>query len=225
MKILIVRVGAMGDVLHALPAVSALRRLQPRWRIDWAVDPRWLSLLIGDDERGPIVDMAHLVPTRDWSRAPFSLGTLRSVRDLRLKLREEHYDLVVDMQGTLRSAVIGRLAGAKQFVGYSDPREAAAVHFYRKKINRGGAHVVGQGAELLSAACGVALETAPIELPHESWADHWAEHDAVVARPLCVLAAGAGWGAKQWPAERYGKLAIELKNLGFDVRGQRSAQG
>jgi len=217
MQILIVRVGAMGDVLHALPAVAALKRARPQWRVDWAVDPRWAPLLVGDDERGPAVDMVHLVPAKDWSKAPLSPATLRSVLTLRKRLREEHYDLVVDMQGTLRSAVIGKMSGAKMLAGYADPRESIAASFYKRRIVRRGAHVVEQGAALLGEACGVTLEPGAVEIPHAKWAEEWAETEAVVSRPMAVVTAGGGWGAKQWPAERYGTLAIELKRMGFAV--------
>jgi heptosyltransferase-1 len=214
MRVLIVRVGAMGDVIHALPAVAALRREQPKWRIDWTVDPRWAPLLIGEDERGPVVDMCHIVPTKEWSKAPMSRATLRSVRGLRRTLRTEHYDLVVDLQGTLRSAVIGWFAGADDFAGYSDPRESLAARFYRRRIARQGTHVVEQGAALLGEACGISLVPCEIKLPHAEWADEWAA-ELVGRRRVCVLAAGAGWGAKRWPAEKFGTLARELQAMGF----------
>ncbi len=216
-KILVVRVGAMGDVLHALPAVAALKRARPQWRVDWAVDPRWAPLLMGDDERGPAVDMVHLVPTKEWSSSPLSPATLRSVLTLRKRLREEHYDVVVDMQGTLRSAVIGKMASGELLAGYADPRERLAAMFYKRKIVRRGTHVVEQGAALLGEACGVQLEPSAVEIPRAHWAEQWAETEAVVSRPMAVLAAGGGWGAKQWPPERYGALAIELKRTGLDV--------
>jgi len=217
MKVLIVRVGAMGDVLHALPAVAALRAERPDWEIDWAVDPRWEGLLVGDDGRGPIVNRVHLVPTKEWSRAPLSVATVQSVLRLRKTLRAAQYDLVVDMQGTLRSGVIGWMAGGSKFVGYSDPRESAAAQLYGQKLQRRGVHVVEQGAALLGEACGVALPARAVALPRVSWAENWAELEAVVARPLCVLGAGGGWGAKQWPAARYGELAVRLRRMGFDV--------
>jgi heptosyltransferase-1 len=217
MKILIVRVGAMGDVIHALPAVAALRHERPDWVIDWAVAPRWAGLLTGDGGVGPVVSNVHLVPVKDWSRRPFSVATLRSLLALRKTLRAEKYDVVVDMQGTMRSAVIGRMAGAKRFVGYSDPRESAAAWLYGQKMQRRGAHVVEQGAALLGEACGIALTARAAGLPREEWAENWAEQEAVIARPLCVLGAGGGWGAKQWPAERYGELAVRLRRMGFDV--------
>jgi heptosyltransferase-1 len=267
MKVLIVRTGAMGDVLHALPAVAALRQARPDWTIDWVVDPRWSPLLVDGEGRGPVVSRVHLADTRLWSRAPLSWAMMRSVTSLRRALRAEKYDAVVDMQGTLRSAVIGKMAGAKDLVGYGDPRERMARWWYSEAVERlevpqglkplsnnapdGGtkvpplpssndhkvrvpplpsenfdateawfipnAHVVEQGAALLGAATGVEVKPAVVELPRELWAERWAETEAVVERPLCLLGAGGGWGAKQWPAERYGALAKALRGMGFDV--------
>jgi heptosyltransferase-1 len=216
MKILIVRVGAMGDVLHALHAVAALRHARPDWQIDWVVDPRWAPLLVDVKGNGPIVNRVHLAETKLWSRSPMSATTLRSVLDLRRALRRERYDLVVDMQGTLRSAVIGWMAGGQQFAGYSDPRESLAASFYRTKRRRSGRHVIEQGAGLLGEACGIALEPDAVDLPHDEWADNWAA-DLVGDRRICVLAAGAGWGAKRWPVEKYGALARELHAMGLEV--------
>jgi heptosyltransferase-1 len=213
-KLLIVRVGALGDVLHAMPAAAALRSARPDWTIDWVVDPRWAPLLVNSEGQGEIVNRAHLAETKMWSAAPFSWKTLRSIARLRKELRAEHYDVVVDMQGTMRSAVIGRFARAREFAGYENPREAAPAKLYRRTRRRIGTHVVDQGAALLSAACSIALEPAPVTLPHEPWADNWAA-EMVGDRKICVLAASAGWGAKQWPAERYGALARELRAMGF----------
>jgi heptosyltransferase-1 len=204
----------MGDVIHALPAVAALRVARPEWEIDWVVDSRWAALLVDGDGRGPVVSRVHLAETKLWTSKPWSLATLRSVLALRKVLRAERYDLAVDMQGTLRSAVIGWMSGAMELVGYGDPREAMAARLYGRKIVRRGAHVVEQGAALLGEATGVELVPGAVELPHEAWAESWAT-DLVEGRRVCVLSAGAGWGAKRWPAERFGELARRLRAMGF----------
>lgn len=210
MKILIVRVGAMGDLLHALPAVAALRTARPEWQIDWVVDPRWAPLLVDQDGSGPIVRRVHLAETKLWSRSPASLATLESIRELRRMLRGERYDLAVDMQGTLRSGVIGWISGAKKLVGYSDPRERLAARFYTKRLTRMGTHVVEQGTALLGGACGIALEPAEIGLPRDPAAEAWADEN-VRARPLLMLAPGGGWGAKRWPTERFAEIAQKAR--------------
>jgi heptosyltransferase-1 len=204
-------VGALGDVLHALPAAAALRKARPDWRIDWVVDERWRPLLIGDDE-GPVVDAALDVPILAWKSSPFSFRTAKSfLRFLQLRGR---YDVVVDMQGTVRSSVIGRMAGGKRLTGYADPRERLAASLYKRKLVRQGAHVVAQGAALLGAACGLPLTPTAPELPHTKWADDWAA-ELVGDRKVCVLTPRAGWRAKQWPADKFGLLARELQALGY----------
>jgi heptosyltransferase-1 len=221
MKILIVRVGALGDVLHALPAVAALRRERPDWQIDWVVERRWAGVLAAGDGPGswgpgPVVNHVHLAEAQQWSRAPASPGTLKSILALRRSLRAQRYDLAVDLQGTLRSAVIARMSGAAQIYGYADPREPLAAKLYRKKIAREGVHVVEQGAALLGAATATALTPAAVELPLAAWADEWAA-ELVGRRRVCFLAPGGGWGAKRWPARHFGELAQRLDALGFTV--------
>ncbi|MFC6646656.1 glycosyltransferase family 9 protein [Granulicella cerasi] len=218
MKVLIVRVGAMGDVLHALPAAAALKRMRPETRIDWVIDERWQPLLTNWDEPGPVVDRSFAVPIRKWKQKPFSRETLASLLAFR-KLRGQ-YDLVVDMQGTLRSALIGRLAGGKTLAGYSDPREGFAANLYGRKCVRRGTHVVDQGLSLLGDAVGVELESVlakGVALPRIGWAEEWAEREAVLRRPLALLAAGGGWGAKSWPNAKFGALATQLREAGYDV--------
>ena len=216
MKILIIRVSAMGDVLHALPAVTALKEARPDWEIDWVVTPHWSPLLVDGEGKGPVVRRVHLAETKLWKKAPASPATMRSIFELRSALRRESYDLAVDMQGTLRSAVIGRMSGSGRLVGYSEPRESLAARFYKTKFERRGRHVIEQGAALLGEACGISLEPGSVELPHEEWADHWAA-EVVGDRRTCLLAAGAGWPAKCWAVKKYGALAVELKAMGMDV--------
>jgi heptosyltransferase-1 len=118
------------------------------------------------------------------------------------------------MQGTLRSAAIGWLAGGSRLTGYADPRESMAAWLYGTRAQRQGVHVVEQGAALLGAACGLVLEPAAPELPREEAAESRAQR-WIGGRKLCVLAPGAGWGAKQWPARRFGELAQTLRALGY----------
>src|ERR1700682_2796800 len=114
----------MGDILHALPALTALRKQHPAWKIDWAVEPRWLPLLTAERENAvpgaertearPIVDRIHLVPAKDWGRRPFAGETWAGIRALRADLRAGQYEAVLDMQGSLKSAVVARLSGCRR---------------------------------------------------------------------------------------------------------------
>lgn len=229
---LIVRIGAMGDVLHAMPAVAALRQRHPDWFIGWAIDPCWRELLqtCAISQRGaaarrgaamPLVDRCYTVPTREWKRQPFSLNTLSSIRAVRRELRGEHFDLCVDMQGSIRSSMIGWMAGTGRFAGPADPREQPARWMYGEKIPipMSAAHVIEQGCELLGAAVGESLTPAKVELPLEDAAETWRNELLTRVTPedrkFAIIAPSAGWGAKQWPAERYGAVAAALTQAGY----------
>jgi heptosyltransferase I len=218
----------MGDVLHAMPAVAALRELHPDWFIGWAIEPGWSELLQSSEDFDkasssegrsagkPLVDVWHQVPTREWKRRPLSPNTLGNIAALRRELREAQYDICVDMQGSIRSAFVGRMAGTNVFAGPEQPRESPAAWLYKQKIGVSAAHVVEQGCELLGAAVGEVLRPAKVTLPVDPAAERWCDDLlAGVGDRFVVVSPAAGWGAKQWPAERYGAVAATLARAGF----------
>ena len=190
-RILIVRIGAMGDVLHALSAVTSLREAHPDWLIAWAIEPRWSELLQSAGDLGqagafeartpgkPLVDIWCSVPARRWKKQPLTASTFAEIRATRELLRAWDFDLCVDMQGSIKSAVIGRMAGAKVFAGASEPRERPAAWLYDRRFPLHAGHVIDQGCELLSAATGETLLPAKVNLPVDEAAEQWC--DAVLA--------------------------------------------
>jgi heptosyltransferase-1 len=234
-RLLVVRLGAMGDILHALPAVTALRQAHPSWQIGWVVEPRWQALLsAGNREEGtgnsgrrssamPIVDRLHFAASRAWKRHPLSSKTLSQIKELRRELRAAEYDAVLDLQGAIRSAVIGSMSGCVRRIGEARPREWPAHWFFTERIVTHGAHVIEQDVELASAVAGDPLTAAepllPVDPGAESWCRDWlAERVAPAgAGPLALLTPGAGWGAKRWPPERYAAVAKGLKDRGMQV--------
>jgi heptosyltransferase-1 len=214
----------MGDILHALPAVTALRLAHPEWVIDWVVEPRWQALLVAEDSIGrvisrPLVDHVLFAPTREWREAPFSVKTHHEIKLLRRTVREGDYDAVLDLQGAIRSAVIGRFAGNRRLIGEAEPRERPARWLYTERVVTRGVHVIEQDVELASAVAGDDLAPATPQLPIDPAAEAWA--DQVLPRGASSTAAlinpGAGWGAKRWPVERYSAVAQGLIGRGFRV--------
>ena len=216
----------MGDILHALPAITALRAARPDWQIGWVVDPRWRALLQAEDkqtgDRGPgqpLVDRLHFAAVKQWGRRPLTIQTARQLAALRRELRDAHYHAVLDLQGAIRSAVIARMAGAERVLGEMHPREPAARRLFTERIATHGAHVIEQDIELASAIAGDALAYVPPLLPVSPAAESWA--DALLAtaahRPVALLTPGAGWGAKRWPPERYAEVASGLAARGMYV--------
>ncbi len=226
-RLLVVRLGAMGDILHALPAVTGLRQAHPGWIIDWVVEPVWRPLLTARsgsesgprDASQPLVDRIHTARTKAWGREPLSGQTHREIRDLRRDLRAGCYDAVLDFQGAVRSAGIARMSGSRCRIGESSPREWAARWLFTVRVPTEGAHVIEQDVELAAAIAGDDLHPVQPLLPVDPAAEAWC--DSLLGpcgeQPVVLLNPGAGWGAKRWPVERYAEVASELGRQGFCV--------
>lgn len=225
-KILIVRLGAMGDILHALPAVTAIRQALPEVTLGWLVEERWSELLTARGPKDhadaispqkPLANLVHTVDTVRWRKSMLQRETLREVRGALARLRAVHYDLALDFQGNIKSAVLARAAGPKVHAGFVNPREGAARWFYSQKFERRAEHVIEQNhglavqalAELLS---GRELQLAAPLLPCDPVAEAWAEAEVqrLGVASFAIVTPGAGWGGKRWPAERFGQVARAL---------------
>ncbi len=227
-RLLVVRLGAMGDILHALPAVTALRQAHPGWVIDWVVEPKWSALLSAEgrsrrdtgDPRAqrPLIDRLYPAPMKAWGAKPLSAQTRREFGALRRALRESQYDAVIDFQGAVRSALVARFAGSRRVIGEAIPRERAARWLFTERVVTQGAHVIEQDIEVASAVAGDALEFTLPTLPFDPAAEVWAERlIGDEGQPVILVNPGAGWGAKRWPVERYAAIAAEFLRRGCRV--------
>jgi heptosyltransferase-1 len=185
---MVVRLGAMGDVLHALPAVACLKRSFPDSRLIWVIAPKWVPLL----DANPYVD--EVLPfnrkrLRDLSRA---IRTLRALKP----------DLAVDFQGLLQSAMVARLARPRRFVGFGkkSARERLACRLYKSRVEPSATHVVDRNMEL-AASCGARRECIEFPIPAGVSEGRLPGGRFVLASPF------AGWPGKQWPLSYYGQLA------------------
>jgi heptosyltransferase-1 len=200
-RFLLVRLSSLGDVIHALPAASALRDTFPNARIDWIIDPRWKRLLEGNP------DLTEVIPHKGKSPA----GIASSIR----KLRDSRYTCAIDFQGLYKSALLAFLSGAPRRVGFqsSYAREGLVSALYTDRLNPRGAHKVEHNLTLAAGA------GAKIGRPRFPLTIRAPEED-VVTRELherrvddfYVLNPGGGWVSKCWPAERYGQLHRRLAN-------------
>lgn len=230
-SLLIVRLSAMGDVIHTLPAAQLLRDAFPNAMIGWLVEERWAELLCaaGTSRRGerspqrPLVDWVHTVDLKSWRRSLFTLPTaftLRTGQDIAKvwnDVRAAHYDVVVDMQGAIRSAVLARWSGARVIFGAAEPRESPASLLYSRRVVVRGEHVIEHYLSLAKAVTQSALKSPNLELPRDPAAE---ERIGQRLRQeglgdFAILNPGAGWGAKRWPAERYGRVAKVLAAEGM----------
>jgi heptosyltransferase I len=201
MRVLIVRLGALGDIVHGLPVAAALRERYPDAQIDWLVDVRHRAVL----DLVPVINRRVAVDTRS------ARGMLAAVRDL----RRQHYDAAVDLQGLIKSAALARLSGAHPVVGFTRAhvREKAASLFYSLHSDAGTvAHVVDKNLSVLSLF-GITerVRRFPFTLPPSSAARDVAERAARDGRRgYALINPGAAWPNKRWPAERFGEIAAAL---------------
>jgi lipopolysaccharide heptosyltransferase I len=197
-RLLVVRLGSLGDLVHTLPAVAALRRAYPAAEIDWLVDAaheEFLALAL------PVSSVVVL-----------SGRTAGAWLDVRRRLRARRYDVAADFQGLLKSAALARLSGARRVIGFGRRalREPAAAVLYGERVDVGEhGHVIEKNlrlAESLGAAPG------PLEFPLRDVESETARAiESQVGHAYALINPGAAWPNKRWPPDRYGRLASWLR--------------
>ena len=209
-RFLIVRLGALGDVVHAIPVAAALRRAFPSARIDWLVSAKHREML----DLVPVIDRRLVINDRGGASGGASL--LAAVREL----RRSQYDVAIDLQGLIKSALLARLSGAPRVIGFSSryARERAARLFYTEAHDpgRGGLYDPRETRHVVDINLGVltrlGMTTPAREFPIE-------DVPSEAARSACQLTGGryallnpgAAWPNKRWPPARLAAIAIELR--------------
>jgi heptosyltransferase-1 len=221
-RLLIVRLGSMGDIIHTLPAATALSRAFPEASLGWVVEERWAELLCTLPEprsgprspRRPLVDRVHTLNTKAWRKSLLSTQTWEQIAAGLSELRAQRYEAAVDFQGAVRSALLARWSNAPVIYGMAQPRENVASMLYTRQVMVGGSHVVEQNLSLAEAVARRPLEMPKIEFPHDEAVEKQCEGRLRHIGDFALINPGAGWGAKQWPAERYGQVAAGLGEIG-----------
>jgi heptosyltransferase I len=218
-RILIVKLSAIGDIIHTLPAVAALRRAYPEAWLAWIVERAGASLLRGN----PDLDELITVDTHAW-RANWWMG-LRHIWYVTRHLRRASFDLCIDFQGLLKSALFAYVSGAPQRLGFPRQlcREPLSVVFtnLRGPLVDPTAHVVDQAVELLQALGVTTSErrfTIPLTDADEHFAERvWRELGLWSDVPVVVLYPGAAWKTKRWGELNFARLNDALIRR-FQVR-------
>ncbi|HEV8383770.1 MAG TPA: glycosyltransferase family 9 protein [Candidatus Acidoferrales bacterium] len=201
-RFLVVRLGSLGDIVHTLPAVHALREQFPNAQIDWLVESKWRALVAGNPDVNDII----LLDRSTW----------RGVISCVAKLRGRKYSCAIDFQGLYKSAVLARLSGAPRRIGFERPflREPGAASFYTECVIPAVRHVVDQNIAIvqkLGAGRGKAI--FPLNISDEAAHAVALQLNAQSVKKYFVLSPGGGWLSKCWPAEQYGHLHRRLTSL------------
>lgn len=199
MNVLVVRLGALGDIVHAIPAIAAIRHAHPDARILWLVEQRHRA----------IVDLVTAVDRVIALERPSPAAWLSVMREMRTTA----YDVAIDFQGLLKSAVLARASGAARVVGFSiwHLREKTARPFYSASAPGEGRHVIRKNLALLRA---IGIEDDEIRFPIAPVTSP--ALDALTqrlgGRPFAIVNPGAAWPNKRWPAQCFGELCAFLRD-------------
>ena len=237
MRILIVKLSSIGDVVHTLPAASALRRMLPEARLSWVVERRASAILKGS----PVIDDLIEIDTRALRRRPASRATLEEIRDYSKRLRgaagRDRVDVAIDFQGLIKSGLVAKASQAARRVGFAtgELREPPSRLFLTEQVETSHlAHVIDKNIALARAALAADPETRdgagavePSRLPDSlptlyEFPIDVSPEDELYAREVigqnasqsgerfAIVNPGGGWPTKLWPAERFGQVADRL---------------
>ena len=210
-RILIIKLGSIGDVVHTLPALADLKQSFPEAEIDWLVESKARVILNGNPWLHNVVE----IDTHKWRRS-WSLQTLAEMRRIASSLRDRHYDVALDFQGLWKSAFLGKVSGAGKVIGFDRTtlKEPGCRMFYDEQIKPAPAvrHVIDIYKELLRSL-GVIPGPHRFHLPVPSEDRQYISQQLSSRRmnDFIVLNPGGGWDTKNWAPENYALLHDKLR--------------
>ncbi len=214
MKILILKLSSMGDIIHTLPALTDIASKIPEVSFDWVIEENFVEI----PSWHPAVKKVIPIGLRRWRKAPlksvFSGEIFRFIRDL----RTQKYDLVIDVQGLYKSALIGCLARKIRFAGLDkfSAKEAGASFFYMTKIFvPKGIHAITRIRMLCAKILGYDLSEDALKLP--SYHLLLNQQALNVERPYVIFLHGTTWESKHWPESYWISLAQKILDHAWDV--------
>jgi lipopolysaccharide heptosyltransferase I len=199
-KILIVKPSSLGDVVHSLPFLNALKQCFPESEIDWVIAQGFEGLLEGH----PMIRRLWVIKKDAWKKIRNVRDTIQDIKLLLRQLKQEKYDLVIDLQGLLRSGIITSATASPMRIGFKEAREGSRV-FYTHTVEGGkNIHAIDRYLKIIGyLGCDISEISFPFPQIERSLFFH-------APNGYAVLVPGARWKTKRWPVEKYGQLASLL---------------
>lgn len=215
MKILIVKLSSLGDILHLFPAISDLRGKFPEAEIHWLVEPAFAEVAGWHSAISKVIPIALRAHKKAWWKTPALL------MELKKKLRAEKYDLVLDAQGLLKSALMAKLSGAPIYGFHADSaREPLAAWFYQKAANiPKGLHVIEKNRQLVAQIFSVE-QSKTIDYGLGKFRQQLMESELPfkvkkIPKQSIVLLHGTTWNSKYWSESSWVELVALLVQQGW----------
>lgn len=201
-KILIVKPSSLGDVIHSLPFLNAVKTCLPKSEIHWIIAKGLEGIL----ESHPMISKLWVIDKDSWKNIQNVKSTIQEINVLFKKLKQEKYDLAVDLQGLLRSGVITGATGARVRIGVREAREGSSVFYTHKVAGGKDIHAVDRYLKIAAfLGCDITEVRFPLVIDSPL-----ITHDSPLSGHYAIIAPGARWKTKIWPAEKFGKLASLL---------------
>jgi heptosyltransferase-1 len=211
MRILIIKTSSLGDVFHALPALTDAKRAIPELRVDWVVEESFAEIPAWH----PAVENVIPVAWRRWRRTLGSAATWREMAAFRRRLNSTRYDLILDAQGLIKSAVIARLArGSRCGLDQNSAREPLASRAYQKRVSIAkGEHAIHRLRKLFAECLGYTTPATPIDYGIDK--GRWPAPSP--SQPYVVFLHGSSWETKLWPESYWDTLCGLAGEAGYSV--------
>jgi heptosyltransferase-1/heptosyltransferase-2 len=214
-KILVIKMSSLGDVIHALPSLYALRALYPQGIIHWAVEEAQAPLLPGP----PYIDRIYYFPKKNLKTlSPCKIW--RTLKKFRSELAVNNYDLVIDLQGLAKSALVALLSGGKVKLGYWEMREGSFLISKGIKGEHALSHVIERYLDVIRFLGPVPDEIVyplPDYTPQKIRLEEKLKALGCQRGRLIAFFPGASWPTKLWPPEYYAQLAQKLTGDGWEI--------
>lgn len=228
-NILVIRLSSIGDIVHALPAVSALGETYPDAEITWAIERRYAVLL----QDNPFVKRVISIDTLGWRKQWTSMRAIREVSSAIRALRQQRYDTVIDFQGLIKTSIMSWICRSPRRIGYArfSHREPGAGLFYTEEVPLAGTlHVVQENLALVERLDARA-STWRFPLPHNEEDEKHIESSLAAIGDFILISPGGGWIAKRWPPASYADLIRriaqrpEFASLAIVLTGSPAEEG
>jgi len=205
MKMLIIKPSSLGDIIHTLPFLKAVKDSFPDTRIDWVISRNLKGLV----ENNPLINEVIVFDKDSWKKIKNLPGTINEMSLLKKILKSKKYDIAVDLQGLLRSGIITYYTPAGTKIGFADAREGSRFFYNRKISAEGSFHAVDKNLEI-ARAIGAKKGKVGFPLAIDEASKERVKKLINNVKEYVVVAPSARWTTKIWPAEHFASLVRKI---------------
>lgn len=205
MKILIIKPSSLGDIIHALPFLKAVKDTYPEAQVDWVVSRNLKGLLDGN----PLINELITFDKDSWKNLRNIPATVREIKALKTKLGTKYYEIIADLQGLLRSGLITHFTPGALKIGFADAREGSTLFYGKKVATDGAVHAVDKNI-LMAKAIGASSKKIEFPLYVNSAARDRMLETLKESNEYVLMAPSARWQSKRWPPEYFASLISKI---------------